>query len=82
MMINQLENNKHISEANKWLEVLKEKAYLELGESEKAAVKKIYKRLSDEASSYQSPNAFLCSVLEQLTSVLDGQEGFFWAYAE
>lgn len=82
MIVNQLENNKYISEGNKWLEVLETKAFLDLAEDEKAALKKFYIRLRDEAKSYQAPNHSMVSVLEELTKVLDGQEGFFWKYAE
>lgn len=78
MVNNQLENNKYISEANKWLKVLEEKAYLELPEEDRAAVKKLWERMRDEVKSYQASNHSMFTSFNELTKVLDQQEGFFW----
>ncbi|WP_275395065.1 hypothetical protein [Clostridioides difficile] len=67
-----------IMRSDKWIGVLKEKAYLSLSDAERAEIKELHKRMRTQVMEFVSVDAELKKNYEEMDDLLDSRPGFYW----
>lgn len=69
-----------IKRSEKWIKVLKEKAYLSLSDEERAEIKELYKFMKTQVTEFLAVDEELKQNYQELDGILGSQEGFYWMY--